>query len=181
MDIFIYFGSNCHLCHHRMISASTASWKKSKQRRRGEGNKAAALIRPEIKNADFDFTRRTIRYKEKPQIAANVSAVDLSLFSLYLMMARIQDLFCSIQLISIPERGTGMPKYEFRCNACKEGFELTMSMKERMASQIVCPSCASRDVLQQYSFSSITEGKAGNGCSCGSHSCGSCGGQCHCK
>jgi putative FmdB family regulatory protein len=73
-----------------------------------------------------------------------------------------------------------MPRYEFKCNACKETFELTMTMKERMASQIVCPGCSSNDVLPQYSVSSITEGKAGSGQSCGSQSCSSCGGQCHC-
>lgn len=74
-----------------------------------------------------------------------------------------------------------MPRYEFKCNACKEAFEMNMSMKERMAIKIICPGCSSEDVLQQFSVSCISGGKGGNGCSCGSHSCGSCGGECHCK
>ncbi len=69
-----------------------------------------------------------------------------------------------------------MPKYEFRCNACKEAFELDMSIKEKMASQITCPNCRSQDVAQQYAGVNVHTGKTEK-----SDSCGCCGNQCRCR
>jgi putative FmdB family regulatory protein len=44
-----------------------------------------------------------------------------------------------------------MPTYEFRCEACKKRFHLTMSMSQRSTTTIKCPKCNSRKIEQQYS------------------------------
>jgi len=36
-----------------------------------------------------------------------------------------------------------MPTYDFRCNACKKSFSLTMGIAERSRKRIKCPKCAS--------------------------------------
>ena len=69
-----------------------------------------------------------------------------------------------------------MPKYEFLCNACKETFELTMSIKEKTAAEILCPRCQSADVFQNLSGVNVCMGKSGK-----SDACGCFGGQCRCR
>lgn len=51
----------------------------------------------------------------------------------------------------IPMGGVGMPAYEYRCESCGRGFELTMSMAEYGRGEVRCPDCNSDRVTRQYS------------------------------
>jgi putative FmdB family regulatory protein len=42
-----------------------------------------------------------------------------------------------------------MPVYDFRCEKCKKGFTLTMSMSEHEKKNFSCPKCKSDKVRQQ--------------------------------
>lgn len=42
-----------------------------------------------------------------------------------------------------------MPRYEFVCEACQKGFEVTLTLAERAAATVRCPSCGSEKVTPQ--------------------------------
>ena len=44
-----------------------------------------------------------------------------------------------------------MPTYEFKCNACKKAFSLTMKVAELEKGKIICKKCGSSDVRQVFS------------------------------
>jgi putative FmdB family regulatory protein len=44
-----------------------------------------------------------------------------------------------------------MPSYEFACQSCHGTFTLALSMREREAGSIKCPSCGATDVQQLIS------------------------------
>ncbi len=42
-----------------------------------------------------------------------------------------------------------MPRYEFRCEKCKKGFELTMAIAAREKAKVRCPRCKGTKVVPQ--------------------------------
>lgn len=38
-----------------------------------------------------------------------------------------------------------MPSYEFHCKKCSKPFSVTLTIKEREAGRIACPTCGSKD------------------------------------
>jgi putative FmdB family regulatory protein len=36
-----------------------------------------------------------------------------------------------------------MPRYEFRCESCEKGFEMTLTLTERANAEVNCPNCGS--------------------------------------
>ncbi|KRT68841.1 MAG: hypothetical protein XU15_C0016G0060 [candidate division NC10 bacterium CSP1-5] len=40
---------------------------------------------------------------------------------------------------------TRMPSYEFQCKKCNKPFSVTLTIKEREAGRIACPTCGSKD------------------------------------
>lgn len=71
-----------------------------------------------------------------------------------------------------------MPIYEYKCNKCKEDFELLIYSGE----EPVCPKCGSKDLTRKISKVSFKSSSAeesssgGSSCSsCSSGSCSSCG------
>ena len=38
-----------------------------------------------------------------------------------------------------------MPFYEFHCKKCNKPFSVTLTIKEREAGRIACPTCGSKD------------------------------------
>ena len=40
---------------------------------------------------------------------------------------------------------TRMPSYEFQCKKCNKSFSVTLTIKEREAGRIACPTCGSKD------------------------------------
>ena len=42
-----------------------------------------------------------------------------------------------------------MPRYEFRCEKCKKGFELAMTMAQREKAKVRCPRCKGTKVVPQ--------------------------------
>lgn len=40
---------------------------------------------------------------------------------------------------------TRMPFYEFHCRKCDKPFSVTLTIKEREAGKIACPTCGSKD------------------------------------
>jgi len=38
-----------------------------------------------------------------------------------------------------------MPFYEFHCKKCNKPFSVTLTIKEREAGKIACPTCGSKD------------------------------------
>ncbi len=40
---------------------------------------------------------------------------------------------------------TRMPSYEFQCKECNKPFSVTLTIKEREAGRIACPTCGSKD------------------------------------
>ncbi len=71
-----------------------------------------------------------------------------------------------------------MPVYEYRCQSCKNDFEL-LELAGRDVKR-ACPACGSRDILQKFSVFSARESSGpspsgdGNGGAAGE--CGRCGG-----
>ena len=45
-----------------------------------------------------------------------------------------------------------MSRYEFVCEKCKKGFELTMTSAEREKTKIRCPKCKSTKVVPQLAL-----------------------------
>ena len=41
--------------------------------------------------------------------------------------------------------GARMPSYEFQCKKCNKPFSVTLTIKEREAGRIACPTCGSKD------------------------------------
>jgi putative FmdB family regulatory protein len=39
-----------------------------------------------------------------------------------------------------------MPRYEYACEKCKKGFEVTLTVTERAKAVVKCPSCGSKKV-----------------------------------
>jgi len=57
------------------------------------------------------------------------------------------------------EEGT-MPIYEYLCESCKKGFEITLSISERAKVSVKCPGCGSNKVSPQMTvFSAKTSRK----------------------
>ncbi len=42
-----------------------------------------------------------------------------------------------------------MPRYEFMCESCEKGFEVTLTFSERANAKVKCPSCRSEKVTPQ--------------------------------
>ena len=42
-----------------------------------------------------------------------------------------------------------MPSYEFMCEKCKKGFELTMTISKREKANVKCPKCKETKVVPQ--------------------------------
>jgi putative FmdB family regulatory protein len=54
-----------------------------------------------------------------------------------------------------------MPQYEYYCDSCKKTFAKVLTLDEHNKDKIVCPSCGSRKVEQQYSpFFAVTSKKS---------------------
>jgi putative FmdB family regulatory protein len=45
-----------------------------------------------------------------------------------------------------------MPKYEFMCESCKKSFEAVLTVAERAAANVRCPTCGSREVTPQMAI-----------------------------
>ena len=53
-----------------------------------------------------------------------------------------------------------MPIYEYLCESCKKGFEVTLSITERTTTRVKCPGCGSSKVIPQMTvFSAKTSRK----------------------
>jgi len=54
-----------------------------------------------------------------------------------------------------------MPTYEFMCESCKKGFEVVLTVAEKAAANVQCPTCGSRKVISQMAiFSAKTSRKS---------------------
>ena len=54
-----------------------------------------------------------------------------------------------------------MPRYEFMCESCKKGFEVTLTFSERATAKVKCPQCGNRNVTPQLtSFTAKTSRKS---------------------
>ena len=54
-----------------------------------------------------------------------------------------------------------MPRYEFRCEGCKKGFEVTLTFAARAAGKVKCPKCGSGKVTPQFTvFTAKTSRKS---------------------
>jgi putative FmdB family regulatory protein len=54
-----------------------------------------------------------------------------------------------------------MPRYEFMCEPCKKGFEVTLTFSQRAAGKVKCPRCESRKVTPQMTaFTAKTSRKS---------------------
>lgn len=53
-----------------------------------------------------------------------------------------------------------MARYEFKCNRCKEEFELNMSIKDRDKAAISCLKCKSTDVSQIFRAVNIIKSRS---------------------
>ena len=54
-----------------------------------------------------------------------------------------------------------MPRYEFMCETCKKGFEVTMSIAELEKGKLRCPTCKGTKVVPQMGpFSAKTSRKS---------------------
>lgn len=54
-----------------------------------------------------------------------------------------------------------MPTYEFKCQACKNQFTTTSTVKELEEGKITCPACGASDVRQlATAFTSKTSRKS---------------------
>jgi len=45
-----------------------------------------------------------------------------------------------------------MPKYEFMCERCKKSFEVALTVAERAAANVQCPTCGSGEVTPQMAI-----------------------------
>jgi len=48
-----------------------------------------------------------------------------------------------------------MPTYEFRCNACRKTFTVTMRVSDFDRSKIKCPRCGKKNIDQVFSNFSV--------------------------
>jgi putative FmdB family regulatory protein len=54
-----------------------------------------------------------------------------------------------------------MPKYEFMCDSCKKSFEVVLTVAEKAAAKVQCPTCGSGKVTSQMAiFSAKTSRKS---------------------
>ena len=54
-----------------------------------------------------------------------------------------------------------MPKYEFMCESCKKSFEVVLTVAEKAAAKVQCPTCGSGQVTSQMAtFSAKTSRKS---------------------
>jgi putative FmdB family regulatory protein len=54
-----------------------------------------------------------------------------------------------------------MPRYEFRCESCEKGFEVTLTLAERANAKVQCPNCGSEKAISQLTvFSAKTSRKS---------------------
>jgi putative FmdB family regulatory protein len=42
-----------------------------------------------------------------------------------------------------------MPRYEYMCERCRRGFEVTLTLTKRAKAKVKCPSCGSAKVSSQ--------------------------------
>ena len=45
-----------------------------------------------------------------------------------------------------------MPTYEFMCESCKKSFEVTLTVADRAAGNVQCPTCGSGEVTPQMAI-----------------------------
>ena len=54
-----------------------------------------------------------------------------------------------------------MPTYEYLCESCKKGFELTLTFTQRSSASVKCPGCGSKTVTPQLTaFTAKTSRKS---------------------
>ena len=54
------------------------------------------------------------------------------------------------KLPTAPRQQEGvMPTYEYRCEGCKKGFEVRLTITERTKAHVACPACGSKKVRPQ--------------------------------
>jgi putative FmdB family regulatory protein len=54
-----------------------------------------------------------------------------------------------------------MPRYEFRCESCAKGFDVTLTLTERANLEVKCPNCGSGQVTPQLAvFTAKTSRKS---------------------
>lgn len=54
-----------------------------------------------------------------------------------------------------------MPRYEFRCESCEKGFEVTLTLTERANAEVKCPDCGNEKVTPQLTvFTAKTSRKS---------------------
>jgi len=54
-----------------------------------------------------------------------------------------------------------MPKYEFMCESCKKSFEVVLTVGEKAAAKVQCPTCGSGNITSQMAmFSAKTSRKS---------------------
>lgn len=54
-----------------------------------------------------------------------------------------------------------MPQYDYKCEKCKKGFSLVMTMSEKEKKKVKCPKCKSTKVRPVYSgFFAVTSTKS---------------------
>jgi putative FmdB family regulatory protein len=53
--------------------------------------------------------------------------------------------------MGLGEEGTTMPSYEFECQSCHGTFTLSLTMRDREAGHIQCPTCGGTNVQQRIS------------------------------
>lgn len=50
-----------------------------------------------------------------------------------------------------------MPDYNFRCKKCGTEFEVSMTLKEKEASNPKCPKCSSTETKQVFSMTKVVD------------------------
>ena len=45
-----------------------------------------------------------------------------------------------------------MPKYEFMCESCKKSFEVALTVADRAAANVQCPTCGRGEVTPQMAI-----------------------------
>lgn len=48
-----------------------------------------------------------------------------------------------------------MPRYDFKCGECDKVFEVSLSIKEKESTKILCPECQSENTLQIFNVMDI--------------------------
>lgn len=54
-----------------------------------------------------------------------------------------------------------MPHYEYRCDACKKKFSVTLTLAEHDKGKVKCPHCGSMETQQLWAvFTAVTSKKS---------------------